>query len=326
MKRRKERILSAALAGILSAFLIAGCSSGSTENEAEKEEGKNQEAPIRIATIAETEGTSIGQLMVQTLIANGYEVDDQTGTAANIDVMREAVINGEVDMIFDYDGDAFWYLDDAKQQPSLDDFRQPEVGWQIINEYDQENNGIVWLQPSEANNTFAIATRKDVAEENGIEDMHDFAEYVNGGGEVKLITPDYWISGDTNLPAMEEIYGFELDRDSQCIIVDGLNEKMVAEGVDGANFCLVFADQGSLNALDMVAIQDPENAELRYSFCPVISQELLDKYPEIEELLMPVFKNLTDDDVRELNKKIQVDGLAGDQVAIEYLQEKGYID
>lgn len=84
--------------------------------------------------------------------------------------------------------DAYWYLDDDQQNPSLDDFRQPEVGWQLINEYDQEHNGIVWLPPSQANNTFAIATTKAIAEETGIEDLHDFADYVNNGGEVKLIT------------------------------------------------------------------------------------------------------------------------------------------
>ena len=320
----KKRILSVLMLAA-SLFVIAGCQSGETEESAE-EGSVEQDAPIRIATISETEGTSIGQLMVQALKANGYEVDDQTGPAADINVMREAVINGEVDMIFDYDGDAYWYLDDDEQAPSLDDFRQPEVGWQIINEYDQEKNGIVWLQPSEANNTFAIATTQELADREGIEDLHDFAEYVNNGGEVKLITPEYWISDDTNLPAIEETYGFELNRETQCIIVDGLNEQMVAEGVDGANFCLVFADQGSLNALDMVALEDPENAELRYSFCPVISQETLEKYPEIEDILTPIFKNLTDDDVRMLNEQIQVQGLPGDQVANDYLKDKGYID
>lgn len=319
---RKKVLLALTIA--LTVGVITGCQGGKGKTP---EDGKvGQESPIRISTISETEGTSVGQLMVQALKANGYEVDDQTGTAANINVMREAVINGEVDMIFDYDGDAYWYLDDDNEAPSLDDFRQPGVGWKIINEYDKKNNGIVWLQPSEANNTFAIATTRELAEKEGIEDLHDFAEYVNNGGEVKLITPEYWITDDTNLPAIEEIYGFEINRDTQCIIVDGLNEKMVAEGVDGANFCLVFADQGSLNALDMVAIKDPENAELRYSFCPVISQETLEKYPEIEEILSPIFKDLTDDDVRMLNEKIQVEGLPGDQVATEYLKDKGYID
>lgn len=329
MKKVQTKKLLVGLIIALVAICCCACATGGNGEVSDDGQTGNsvqQDKPISIATIAETEGTSIGQLMVQALIANGYQVDDQTGTAANINVMREAVINGEVDMIFDYDGDAYWYLDDDQQNPSLDDFRQPEVGWQLINEYDQEHNGIVWLPPSQANNTFAIATTKAIAEETGIEDLHDFADYVNNGGEVKLITPDYWLNDDSNLPAIEKTYGFTIDRDTQCIVVDGLNEKMVAEGVDGANFCLVFACQGSMNALDMVVIKDPLNAELRYCFCPVISQQTLEKYPEIETILTPIFEGLTDEDVRDLNEKIQVQGLPGDQVAIEYLQEKGFID
>lgn len=125
---------------------------------------------------------------------------------------------------------------------------------------------------------------------------------------------------------MEEKYGFELDRDSQFIVVDGLNEKMVADGVDGANFCLIFNNQGSLNELDMVAIEDNQNSVLRYSYCPVATQELMDKYPEIADILNPIFSGLTDEDVRWLNEQIQINGRPGSEVAIEYLTDKGFIE
>lgn len=319
----KKRIFASLLFAALLAGVISGCSKESSD---EKEaESKNPGDPIKISTLAETEGTSIGKLMVCALIANGYEVEDNTGTAANINVMREAVINGEVDLIFDYDGDAYWYLDDDAQSPDLDDFRTPGKGWELIKAYDSEKNNITWLRPSKANNTFAIAVTNQFAEENNINDLHDFADYVNGGGEVKLITPSYWLDDDSNLPAIEKTYGFTLDREKQCQIADGLNEKMVAEGVDGVNCGLVFADQGSLLALDMRTIADPEHAELIYSFCPVIANETLEKYPEIEQILNPVFEALTDEDVIKLNSQIQIDGKSGDDAANEYLKEKGYI-
>lgn len=318
-----KKVLSIMLVAALSLALLAGCGANNEENDLV--EVKNPGDPITISTIAETEGTSIGKLMVQALKANGYEVEDKTGTAANINVMREAVINGEVDMIFDYDGDAYWYLDDAAQAPSLDDFRVPGKGFKIIQEYDLANNNITWLNPSQANNTFAIAVTNEFAEANNLEDLNDFAEYVNAGGFVKLITPSYWIDDDSNLPAIEKEYGFTLDRETQCVLVDGLNEKMVADGVDGANCCLVFACQGSLQALDMRALKDPKNAELIYAFCPVIANETLEKYPEIAEILNPIFEGLSDEDVVDLNCRIQVDGKPGDEAASEYLKAKGFI-
>ena len=39
--------------------------------------------------------------MVQALIYNGYEVDDRTGASASVDVMRSALLNREVDLIWD---------------------------------------------------------------------------------------------------------------------------------------------------------------------------------------------------------------------------------
>lgn len=282
---------------------------------------KNAGDPISIATLSEVEGTSIGQLMVQALIHNGYEVEDKTGSSASIAVMRQAILNKEVDLIFDYDGDAVSY---AKFE-ELDAFRKPRLGWQLIHDYDLKHNQLVWLEPSEANNTFIIATTKQFAAANNIKEMHDFARYVNKGGEVKLITPSYWIDGDQNLPGMELLYGFKLNRKTQTIIAEGLNERMVAEGKDGANFCLVYANQGSLNELKMTVIDDPLNAELRYSYCPIIRQEVLTKYPEIASILNPIFTGITNDDARYLNEQVQVKGRPGREVAIEYLTKKGFL-
>ncbi|ATW27453.1 glycine betaine ABC transporter substrate-binding protein [Candidatus Formimonas warabiya] len=312
------------LLGLLSVLILAlaGCgSSESTGDANDQPKIKNAGDPISIATLSEVEGTSVGQLIVQALIHNGYEVEDKTGSAASVDVMRQAILNKEVDMIFDYDGDAVSYADFG----DMDAFRQPGVGWKLIHDYDLEHNQLVWLEPSEANNTFIIATTKEFAAANNIKNMHDFARYVNEGGEVKLITPSYWIDGDQNLPGMEQLYGFKLDRNTQTIIAEGLNERMVAEGKDGANFCLVFANQGSLNELNMTVIDDPLNAELRYSYCPIIRQEVLDKYPEIADILNPIFKGITNDDARYLNEQVQVNGRPGPEVAIEYLTQKGFM-
>lgn len=298
----------------------AACSNSNTVSDENNGEIVNAGDPIRVTTLSELEGTSVGQVMVQALIYNGYEVDDKTGTSASVDVMRSALLNREVDLIWDYDGDAVSYFD-----TEWDPFFVYMEGWQAIHDWDLENNQLVWMAPSQANNNGLIACTREFAEANGLVDMDDFAEYVNNGGEVLLVAPDWWINGEYKLPLMEEKYGFELDRDSQFIVVDGLNEKMVADGVDGANFCLIFNNQGSLNELDMVAIADNQNSVLRYSYCPVATQELMDKYPEIADILDPIFSGLTDEDVRWLNEQIQINGRPGAEVAIEYLTDKGFI-
>lgn len=320
MKKLIAMLLTGAM--VVSMAACGKSDSGSKGSDLQEEQIKivNEGNPIRITTLSETEGTSVGQVLVQALIANGYEVEDRTGQSASVDVMREALLNKEVDMIWDYDGDAVSYF-----ETSWDPFYIFKEGWQEIHDYDLENNNVVWLEPSPANNNGLIACTREFAEKNGLENMDDFAEYVNSGGEVICVAPDWWINGDFKLPLMEKKYGFDL-KEEQFIVVDGLNEKMVAEGVDNANFCLVFNNQGSLNELDMIAIEDNKNSVLRYSYCPVILKETLDKYPEIENILNPIFSELTDDDVRHLNEQVQIEGRAGSEVAVEFLKDKGYID
>ena len=43
--------------------------------------------------------------------------------------------------------------------------------------------------------------------------MEDFADYVNGGGEVKLIAAQSFIDNPLGLKGYEEAYGFTLGRD-----------------------------------------------------------------------------------------------------------------
>lgn len=331
---------SCVLFALLMLFSLAACGGGTTsvsqqaspastapssalavESSTPSDEGAivNAGDPIRVTTLSEIEGTSVGQVMVQALIANGYEIIDQTGTSGGVDVMRQALLNGEVDMIWDYDGDAVSYFD-----TSWDPFYKFKEGWELIRDYDLENNNVVWLEPSPANNNGLIACTREFAEANGLVDMDDFAAYVNDGGEVTLVAPEWWIKGEFKHPLMEAAYGYKI-RDDQFLVVEGLNERMVAEGVDGANFCLIFNHQGSLNELDMVAILDNRSSVLRYSYCPVISKEMLDKYPGIADVLNPIFSQLTDEDVRWLNEQVQVVGRPGDEVGIEYLKNKGFI-
>lgn len=53
-------------------------------------------------------------------------------------------------------------------------WKDAEEGYMKVKELDREKNNIVWLTPAPADNTWAIAVRKDLA------------KYVNSGGKIKL--------------------------------------------------------------------------------------------------------------------------------------------
>jgi osmoprotectant transport system substrate-binding protein len=52
---------------------------------------------------------------------------------------------------------------------------------------------------------------------------------------------------------------------------------------------------------------------------------VLDKYPQIKDLLEPVFKSLSLETLQVLNAKIAVEGQDAKKVATDYLTEKGFL-
>ena len=175
------------------------------------------------------------------------------------------------------------------------------------------------------NNTDAVAVTRKFAEENNVYSWVDFADYVNNGGFVKLVTYDYWVTIPTGLSGMEKTYGFKLDKD-QYTIVSANNEQMLAEGTDGVNASMLFTSSGLAKAYDLVVLKDPEHVSPVFAPAPIIRKERLDKYPKVKEVLDKVFESITLEEMREMNKQVQVDGASGIDVAREYLLSKDLIE
>ncbi|HSK46383.1 MAG TPA: glycine betaine ABC transporter substrate-binding protein, partial [Coriobacteriia bacterium] len=188
--------------------------------------------------------------------------------------------------------------------------------------------GVVWLSPAKANNTWAIVTTKEFAEQNNLTTMSDFAEYVEAGKDVKLAASDEFFNNVDAWPAFVEVYGIDLSQDQRVVFSGGntaQTEKAVADGTDGVNFGMAYGTDGALADLGLVVLTDDQEAQLVYWPAPIIRKATLDQYPEIEALLKPVFDSLTLEKLQELNGRIQVNGENPEDVSRAYLTENGFI-
>ena len=96
--------------------------------------------------------------------------------------MRKAITAGEIDIYPEYTGNAGFFFNKADDPL----WKDAAKGYEAAKKLDYDANKIVWLDPSPANNTWAIAVRKDVADPNKLATMSDFGKWVAGGGAVKL--------------------------------------------------------------------------------------------------------------------------------------------
>ena len=58
----------------------------------------------------------------------------------------------------------------------------------------------------------------------------------------------------------------------------------------------------------------------------VLFRKMLDEYPQIEELLKPVFEELSLEVLQELNGRVQVGGEGAASVATDYLTQGGFLE
>src|SRR5690606_12054882 len=129
---------------------------------------------------------------------------------------REAIIAGEIDIYPEYTGNAAFFFDRA-DEPLWND---AAAAYEEAKTLDYEANRIVWLTPSPANNTWAVAVRSDVAEANDLVTFSDFGAWVADGGEVVLAASSEFVNSPAALPKFQEVYGFTLTSD-QLITLSG---------------------------------------------------------------------------------------------------------
>ncbi len=314
MKKSKILVLFVLIAFSISA---AGCMPG-------KKNTKGDKGPITVATMIDSEGAILGNMIMIMLRQNGFAMIDKTefGTP---EILRKALENGDVDLVVDYTGSGQYY----HTVDNTDVWSKAREGYLMTKKLDKEANKIIWLEPAEANNTEGLAVRSEFSQSKNMKTIADLAKYINENGEIKMIVSSSFAENIKGLRGFEAAYGFKMKGEQLITLASGNTSEMLkalAEKKDGVNVSLVYGTDGALDKLDLVVLDDPKSIPPVYLPAPVLRGELYDKYPEIETILKPVFVSLTLKTLQELNSKVAFDGEAAADVANEYLKANKFLN
>ena len=305
----KKLLILSLTAIVVLGMMLAGCS--------------GSKGTIVVGSKIDTEGSLLGQMMILMLQDKGYDVVDKTQTGAT-SIVKAALETGEIDMYPEYTGNGAFFFNE-QDSPVWNNAQQ---GYDRVKQLDKEQNNIDWLAPAPANNTWAIAVPKSLADQNNLKTLDDFAAYVNGGGYVKLIGSEEFITSPVALPKFMSVYGFTLSGDQLLSVSSGdtaQTEKAASEGTDGVNAAMAYGTDGSLAAFNLVILSDPRGAQPVYEPAPRVRGQIITDHPDIPGILNPVFESLTLETLQTLNGKIAVDGLNPKDVARDYLTSKGFL-
>lgn len=280
-------------------------------------------ADVVVGSKLDTEATLLGNMIIVALEANGIATEDRV-TLGGTPVVRKAITSGEIDIYPEYTGNAAFFFNKA-DDPLWKDHEQ---AYQAAKQLDYDANKIVWLTPAPANNTWAIAVRKDVAEPAGLETMSDFGRWVAGGADVVLAGSAEFVNSPAALPSFQETYGFTL-KPEQLIVLSGGDTaatiKAAADQTNGANAAMVYGTDAGIAASGLVVMEDDKNVQPVYAPAPIIREEALQANPQIAGILEPIFASLEVETLQELNARIQLGGEPARAVAEDYLRSKGFV-
>lgn len=269
-----------------------------------------QDDPIVVGGLNYTEHLILTSATFQLLEANGYNVDKRDGLGTS--VLRQAQENGQVDLYWEYTGNSVILFND---QPQPADAAET---YATAKRLDAEK-GLIWLDPSDTNNTYALAMREADAEERDIHTLSDLAEAMNDGADLTLASNAEFYARDDGLRPLQEAYGFEFPRSNVKRMDSGLTYSALRE--EEVDVALVFATDGRNGAFDFEVLDDDQQFFPVYQLAPVVREETLDAHPDLEPLLNEMSAALNDETLIDLNRRVDVDDQNIERVAKDFLTE-----
>ncbi len=281
------------------------------------------DAKVVVSSKIDTEGGVIGNLILLALQNAGIEVEDRIQLGGT-PVVRQAITAGEIDIYPEYTGNAAFFFNKADDPL----WKDAAKAYEEAKKLDYDANKIVWLTPSPANNTWAIALRKDVADEAGVKTLSDFGAWVTKGGKVKLAGSAEFVNSASALPSFQTTYGFKLTPD-QLIVLSGGDTaatiKAAADQTNGANAAMVYGTDGAIAPSGLVVLDDDKAVQPVYQPTAIVREEVLKANPAIADTLKPIFESLDLVTLQTLNARVQIGGEPAKAVAEDYLKSKGLL-
>ncbi len=278
-----------------------------------------------------TEEYIVGELMAQVLEENGFKVNLVSDLST--EALREGMKSGDIDISAEYTGTAWMVHLRHKYEPGLDNNELAR----LVRDEDKEE-GFIWLDPMWNNNTYAFAGWPDFGEKNNLTTLSDLAAlYQAGDVDFEMFLDFEFTTRPDGLPGLEKHYGFKVPEKSLKTAAPGAS--LLALEDRQTDLSMVFGTDAMIAKHGWQIFQDDKSFFPPYDLTPYIREHVLDKYPEIEEIineLVATFpgggKSATPAIVGEgqkawqkLNARVDIDKLEPDEAALEYLLEHGLV-
>lgn len=228
-------------------------------------------------------------------------------------VVFNALIAGDVDMYVDYTGTLYGSF---LKHPPLSDIKKV---YDISKQELAEKYNLILLPQIGFNNTYTLTMRREKAAALGIRTISDLARVAP---DLRLAATVEFMNREDGWLGLRKAYGLEF---AKIFPTDG-SPRFVAIAAEHCDVIDAFSTEGLIKGYDLQILEDDRQFFLPYFAVPLIRGEILEKHPELRDVVAILNGILTNETMQELN--YQIDELKRDpmDVAREFLRKQALID
>ncbi len=269
---------------------------------------------ITVSSKPEVEGVIMGHLVAEMLeYHTDYTIERNVGLGAT-QIIHSAILSGEIDVYPEYSGSLYSGIMKETPIPGM----APEELFDITQNYATENQ-LTYFEPYGFNNKYAMGVLTKTAEMYGLETISDLIPYAS---DMKLACSQEFPHRADGIPALQQVYeGLEFGEVLQfqgVLMYDALMTEQV-------EIMTPFTTDALLLDYDIKVLEDDLSALSNYQMATLIRTEVLEKYPDVEDVLAMLNGAITDEQMAAMNYEVVVNKRTHDEVAKEFLMENGLI-
>ena len=268
---------------------------------------------INIATKPMTEGYILGQMLTELIEQDtDLKVNITNGVGGGTSNIHPAIVKGEFDLYPEYTGTSWEAV--LKKEASYDESKFDELQKEYKEKYNLEYVNLYGF-----NNTYGLAVNKDIAEKYNLKTYSDLAKVSNN----LIFGAEYdFFEREDGYKELQKVYNVDFKKKIDMDI--GLKyQAMKDKKID---VMVIFTTDGQLAISDVVVLEDDKKMYPSYRAGTVVRSEILSKYPELKAVLEKLNNILDDKTMADLNYQVESEGKKPEDVAREYLQEKGLLE
>ncbi|TDM12193.1 ABC transporter permease/substrate-binding protein [Macrococcus lamae] len=256
------------------------------------------------------------------IITNMYKLVIEDKTDLEVDVkpglgktsfLFNALKSGDIDGYLEFTGTVLGEL--TKESPEGN--TEQEVYQQAKTSIDKKYD-MALLSPMKYNNTYALAVKKEYAEQHGIKTISDLdkvKDEINAGFTLEFNDREDGYKG------IQKKYGIKLDH------VKTMEPKIRYQAVENGDIDVIdaYSTDAELRKYGMIVLEDDQHLFPPYQGAPLFLNKTIKEHPEVKDALNTLAGKITDEEMQQMNYDVAYGDKKSEDVARNYLKKNGLI-